>query len=155
MNRKHKAMRITRKGSKVALELTGRLENGEIFAVAPKEKPLEIETGKAQVFAPIEKALEGKKPGDSERIWVSPDEAYGKRDKDKVHTLPSGRLAPEIRGKVGRSVKLFRPNGEALNGRIVSAQDDEVVIDCNHPLAGHSLQFDIKVLDVTQAQSEA
>lgn len=136
-------------------------ENGDklVHQVDP-EHPEKIVFGVTRgVIAPLEKALEGLQSGDAFDVKVSAEEGFGKYDPDQVVHLEKDIF--EIDGKfdsdrikVGEVVPMMTADGYRIDGKVVSIDDKEVVMDFNHPLADKPIHFVGKVLTVREATPE-
>jgi FKBP-type peptidyl-prolyl cis-trans isomerase SlyD len=103
--------------------------------------------GYGELFAALERALEGKAPGESVTLQLEPEEAFGEYDADLVRVEPAERYGDGI--TVGMEVE--------ENSRFYTVTDvaaGKVVLDGNHPLAGMALRFSCQILSVRSAQPE-
>ncbi len=89
----------------------------------------------------------GMKTGDTKKIIVNPEDGYGPVLKEAIIELKTEQV-PESSRKIGAMLQTQSPEGQVIRGRISTIDDDKAVIDLNHPLAGKTLFFDVKVLDV-------
>jgi FKBP-type peptidyl-prolyl cis-trans isomerase SlyD len=90
------------------------------------------------------------KVGDSKQVTVKPEDAYGPVNKDAVSEIEKDQI-PEDSLKVGTVLQGQNPDGRVLIARVVEIKEDTVLLDYNHPLAGKTLYFDVKILDVQEA----
>lgn len=146
------------KNDTVLVNYTGKFEGGEIFDTSYEEKakeagihvpgreysPLEIKVGAAQVIKGFDNALLGMEVGEEKEIKIGPEDAYGDRRDELVQSLPKelflqNNITPE------EGMRLNTSQGIA---EIVKVSGDEVTLDFNHPLAGKTIFFEIKVEDV-------
>jgi FKBP-type peptidyl-prolyl cis-trans isomerase 2 len=98
--------------------------------------------GKHELLPALEQALEGMKPGEEKRVELGPDQAFGPYDDAKKTTIPRDTLPREIQpGTI-----LTSRDGHPFT--VVELNEQQAVIDYNHPLAGKRLVFDVKVLKV-------
>jgi FKBP-type peptidyl-prolyl cis-trans isomerase 2 len=98
--------------------------------------------GQQQVIPALEQALVGLKPGDTKRVELAPDQAFGPYDENKKTTISRQELPPNA--KTG----IVMQNREGRPFTVVEVSDQSAVVDYNHPLAGKRLVFDVKVLKV-------
>ena len=100
--------------------------------------------GQQQVIPALEQALVGLKPGDTKRVELTADQAFGPYDQNKKATISREELPPNA--KTGTIMQ----NREGRPFTVVEVSDQSAVVDYNHPLAGKRLVFDVKVLNVEE-----
>ena len=138
-----------KKGSKVKVEYTGTLDDGTVFDTSEKHgKPLEFEVGANQIIPGFEKAIVEMKKGEEKKIKLSPKEAYGDNNPELVKKIPRDKL-PKEELKPGMMLLMGLPDGQQMPVKIIEVGEKEVTLDLNHPLAGKTLNFKIKVVDVS------
>ena len=138
---------VIENGRKVSLEYTVFLESGVQIDSNVGEEPLVFVHGEKQVFPAFENALTGLKPGDMKKISLSPSDAYGPVQKEGFREVELEVLPHQYRF-VGAVVGVQDPAGGIYPIRVQKITDDKAVLDFNHPLAGQTLLFDIKVVQV-------
>jgi FKBP-type peptidyl-prolyl cis-trans isomerase SlyD len=106
----------------------------------------------AGLFPAIQKALDGKRAGDSVSVELAPLDAFGDYDEDLVFAEPREAFPKEI--EVGTLLTLESDEGKTQIFRVVEFRDDLVVVDGNHPLAGMPLVFAATVDKVRAATDE-
>ena len=139
---------ITQEGSKVSVEYTGKLSDGTVFDSSVGREPLKFTIGKHEVIPGFENGIKGMTVGDKRKIEISPEDGYGEKQEHLVIQVPKSAIAKGEELKPGMEFQTTAPNGAVLRGSIVEVQDENVMLDFNHPLAGKTLIFEIKVLDV-------
>ena len=110
--------------------------------------------GASNIIPGLENALAGKSAGDELTVSVSPEDAYGVRDESMLQQVPKSMFEDTSQIAVGTQFHAQGPNGEMLVVTVMEVQDDHVVVDGNHPLAGVDLNFDVKIIDVRDASEE-
>lgn len=98
--------------------------------------------GQKQVIPALEQALVGLKPGETKRVELTPDQAFGRYDANKKTTIARNDLPTHA--KAGTVLQ----NQEGKPFTVVELSENAAVVDYNHPLAGKRLVFDVKVLKV-------
>jgi FKBP-type peptidyl-prolyl cis-trans isomerase 2 len=139
---------MIKEGSKVKAHYTGRLTNNEEFDSSLKEggAPIEFVIGQGQLIPGFEDGILGLSAGDKKTIEISAVEAYGEyRDELRV-TVPKTNAPQGV--QVGQSLQANMQNGEMVTFMVREVNDDNVIVDANHPLAGQTLLFDIEILEV-------
>ncbi len=133
--------------------------DGEVVDEAKNETPLSFIFGVGGMIPGFEKNLDGLETGDSYEFTLSPDEAYGEYNQNAVVDLPlstfsvDGKIQEELL-VVGKVIPMQDQNGNPLNGTVVGVGKETVKMDFNHMLAGKSLHFEGKVIDVREASPE-
>jgi FKBP-type peptidyl-prolyl cis-trans isomerase SlyD len=145
-------MQIT-SGSVVVFDYTLTDDDKEIIDSSTGSEPLAYIQGEGQIVPGLEKAMEGKKAGDSFSISIAPEEAYGLHDPENISVVPADQIEGGEELEEGMQLHTEGEFGEqtVLITKIVG---NEVTIDGNHPLAGLTLHFDIAIRDVRAATEE-
>ena len=140
-----------KKGDKIKVDYTGKLDDGTVFDTSVKEggQPLEFEAGSGQVIKGFDEAVIGMEKGDEKEIKLTPDQAYGQPKDELIKKVPRDQLPKEQDPKEGMVLGITLPNGQQLPAKIIEVSDTEVTLDLNHPLAGKNLNFKIKVIDIS------
>lgn len=128
-------------------------EQKNVLDTSDGTEPLTYLHGAGNLIPGLEKALSGKGPGESLSVSVPPDEAYGERDESLFQTVPLDRFESPDEVKVGMRFQAESSAGPQVV-TVVDVSDNQVTIDGNHPLAGMTLNFDVKVVDVRDATQE-
>jgi len=138
-----------KKGDKVKIDYEGRFENNEVFDSSKKHgKPLMFEVGAGHVIKGFEDAVMGMKVGEEKEVKISPDKAYGQPKKELIKEIPREQLPADKEPKKGMLLLIGLPNGNKIPAKIASVTKDKIKVDINHPLAGKTLIFKIKLLGV-------
>lgn len=135
-------------GDTVRVSYEGRLDDGTVFDQSPDGEPLEFTLGADQVIQGFERSVAGMEPGQSKTVTLDPDEAYGDRDEDLVFTVDREQLPGDLDPEVGDPLEVRPPEGDAFEVHVADLNDDRVVLDANHPLAGRALTFDLELVEI-------
>ena len=108
--------------------------------------------GYGNTLAGIEAALEGQATGFQTTVKLAPADAFGERDESLVTTIPKKDFPPGV--KVAGQLEGHDDQGRPQVFTVVKIKGDTVHLDGNHPLAGQTLTFQLKVLDVKAASEE-
>jgi peptidylprolyl isomerase len=141
-------------GHFVSVHYKGTLENGEVFDTSEGRHPMEVEMGAGQIISGFEKALMGMELKEKKVFTLKPEEAYGYRDENLTHSFNRSEIPAEMEVEVGQTVALSSPEGQQVPAQIVKADDQKVVVDLNHPLAGKKLTFDIEVVGINSSPTQ-
>lgn len=141
-----------KKGDKVKIDYEGKLEDGTVFDSSEKHgKPLEFEVGAGQIIKGFEEAVTGMKKGEEKEVKLAPTEAYGDHNPQLSRKIPRDKLPKEPEPKPGMVLAIGTPDGKQFPAKIMEVSDTEVTLDLNHPLAGKTLVFKIKIVEITAA----
>lgn len=137
-----------KKGDKIKVEYEGRLEDGTIFDKTEGRGPFEFEVGAGMVIPGFDKAVIGMKKSDEKEVKIKPEDAYGNPKPELVKKVPRDQLPAGQDPKEGMMVVIGLPNGSQIPAIIKKVSNKEIDLDLNHPLAGKTLIFKIKVVEV-------
>jgi FKBP-type peptidyl-prolyl cis-trans isomerase SlyD len=143
---------VVKDGSVVSLEYTLSGEDGKTIESNKGKEPLRYTHGGQQIVPGLEKNLTGMKTGEEKRVKVKPEEGYGLVDPKGFQEFPKDKI-PSEGLKVGAVLMARGPQGQQVPVRVHEIKEKTVVLDLNHPMAGKTLVFDIKVLDVQPASA--
>jgi FKBP-type peptidyl-prolyl cis-trans isomerase SlyD len=137
-------------GKQVSIEYTLKLEDKSVVDSNVGAEPLTFIQGSHNIIPGLENALNGMKIGNRKHGSIKPEDAYGPVDKDAVSEIKKDQI-PQNALKVGAVLQGQNPDGQVIIARVVEIKEDTVLLDYNHPLAGKTLFFDVKILDVQDA----
>jgi FKBP-type peptidyl-prolyl cis-trans isomerase SlyD len=134
-------------GAQVSIEYTLKLDDKNVVDSNVGGEPLVYVQGSRQIVPGLEKALEGMKVGDSKQVTVEPEEGYGVVHKEAFMEIEKDKI-PDTAREVGSRVQGRTGDGKTVSARVAEIKGDTVVLDFNHPLAGKTLHFDVKIVKV-------
>jgi FKBP-type peptidyl-prolyl cis-trans isomerase 2 len=137
---------MIQKGNVVAVHYTGKLTDGEVFDSSEGRDPLKFQVGSGQIIPGFENAIIGKQIGDKLTINIKPEDAYGQVREDLIIKVGKEQMPGDV--QVGQSLQAQSDNGQSVNVVVTEVNEDHVVIDGNHPLAGEELLFSIQILEI-------
>ncbi len=135
------------KGSSVKIEYTLKDDKGAVLDTNSGKEALAFTQGAAQIIPGLDKALLGMKPGDSKKVTVKPEDAYGAVD-PKAEAEVAKDALPQGAAVVGTRLLARGQDGQPRPVTVKAVKDTTVLLDLNHPLAGMTLFFDVKVVAV-------
>jgi len=135
-------------GDQVKFHFTGTFQDGDQFDTSHDQDPLEVTLGDGNIMPAVEQALVGMTAGDSKKVDVAADEAYGPHRPELVVEVERSNIPPEVSLEVGGVLQATGQQGEVLHLTVVSVSDEAVTLDQNHPLAGKDLTFDLKLVEI-------
>jgi FKBP-type peptidyl-prolyl cis-trans isomerase SlyD len=141
------------KNTVVTIDYTLTNPAGDVLDSSRGGQPLSYLHRSGGIIPGLESALDGKSPGDELRAVVPPEQAYGTRNDAMVQAVPRDRFQGAPRVEPGMQFQANTPQGPRTV-TVVAADDQKVTVDANHPLAGVTLTFDVKIVDVRDATAE-
>lgn len=138
----------------VGLDYVLRVQGGQEVDSSDADDPLEYLHGHNNIIPGLENELTGLKVGDSKDVTVSPADGYGDFDEEAVGEYPRGSFPPDLNLQVGGMLEVRDPEGGSGLATVQEVDDDSVTLNFNHPLAGETLHFAVKVVSVREATQE-
>jgi FKBP-type peptidyl-prolyl cis-trans isomerase SlyD len=137
----------------VSIDYTLTDSESEVIDSSEGGAPLSYLHGNGNLVPGLEKALEGKTTGESLKVSIPPEEGYGARDDQKMGEIPRSAFtgAPDV--QPGMQFQARGPQG-TQTVTVVAVENDTVIVDGNHPLAGETLNFDVTVREIRDATAE-
>ena len=144
---KTKQEKIVKDGSVVSLQYSLSEEDGKLIETNKGKDPLKYTQGNRQIIPGLEKELAGMKVGGEKRVKVKPEDAYGVVSAKAFQEVPKEQI-PANGLKLGATLSAKGPQGQEIPVRVHEIKEKTVVLDLNHPMAGKTLLFDVKILDI-------
>lgn len=136
-------------GNTVKVHYTGTLEDGTVFDTSREREPFEFKLGEGTVIPGFDEAVTGLEVGETTTISIEPEDAYGEVRDDLMLPVAKEHVPENMEPEVGMQVQLQTQSGQQVIARIVNVEDDKILLDANHPLAGKTLNFDIELLEIS------
>ncbi len=134
------------KGSTVQLEFTLKDDAGKVLESNKGAAPLSYVQGEQQLISGLERELAGMHTGEEKKIVVKPEDGYGQVEPAAQTEVPKEILPPDV--QVGVRLMARSSTGESRPVVVKEIKEKTVVLDLNHPFAGKTLHFDVKVLGI-------
>ncbi len=138
---------VVEKGRKVSFDYTLTVD-GEIVDSSKDKGPFEYTYGEGKIIPGLAEGMKGMHIGEEKTITVPPQEAYGQINPQAFKEIPKSSLPKDVEPKVGMVLGVHTPDGNTIPVRIAEVKKDNVVLDFNHPLAGKTLEFKVKVISI-------
>ncbi len=159
------------KGDRVRIHFTGTLEDGTVFDTTletggcsddacsddacsddacgcGETGPMELLLGNGDFFPQVEEAVIGMAPGDKKTLVIPCDEAFGDYDEERVFSIARNEFPSDLNPDIDQNLELIGEDGESMIVTVLEVEDDAVVLDANHPLAGEDLSFEIELVEI-------
>ena len=141
-------------GSVVTMHYKLALDDGQVVDSSEGSDPLAYLHGSGNIVPGLESAMSGKQVGDKFDVAVVPEEGYGARHEEAVQTVPRGMFPPDAQLEAGIQFQATDEEQRPVMGTIKEVADETVTVDFNHPLAGHTLNFSIEIVEIRAASDE-
>ena len=149
-------MKTIQSNARVVLEYTLRDDKGAVLDASDADdgEPIVYVHGYGMLVPGLEAGLDGLAAGDERKIVVAPDEAFGDRDEELVMEVDLADFPDPKKVSAGDEVVAESPDGDEVPMVVVEVKADSVVVDANHPLAGKTLHYEVKVREVAAATED-
>lgn len=141
-------------GLVVHLDYTLRLGEGEVVDTSTGRGPLEFLQGYSQIIPGLEEALYGMSIGEEKLVVVEPMDGYGEQDPMAFEEIARDAFPGDVTLEPGMALELVDDSGQPFLAFVAEVGPESVLIDFNHPLAGETLHFDVKIAALRRATSE-
>lgn len=134
--------------TRVGLHFELKLSDGNIVDSTFEQQPAQFEFGDGQLPDGFQSFLVGLQAGDAQEFTVPPEKAFGMPNPNNEQRFKRSDFAKDMELEAGLVISFADANQSELPGVVKSFDDDEVIVDFNHPLAGESLSFRVEILSV-------
>ena len=147
-------MSMIERNSRVTLYYSIGLTDDQLLEENFGDEPMTVTLGRGEMADGLELALIGLSVGDEQTIDIGPDLAYGFIDETLFRALPRAEFDPELELEPGLIIEFANEDGDTLPGTITSFDDNQVQVDLNHPLAGQTVRYSVKIVAVDNEATE-
>lgn len=140
-------MKIAR-NSIVTLHHRLGLPDGSILEDTFNTDPLRLQLGSGELAEGLELALIDLQVDDEQTLDIGPDLAFGFPVDEMIHTLPRHEFDPQQALQPGLILEFSTPSGDTLPGTILEFDEHSVQVDFNHPLAGLTIRYTVKIIAI-------
>lgn len=148
------SMKIT-DNSFVKMHFKFRLKDGTIAEDTENyNRPFVFQMGQGCFTDKVEDELIGSQIGDSKRVVLMPDEAFGEKHPSSIYSVPKKRFPKDMELEEGLIVSFKQKDGSKLPGLITEIEEFDVTVDFNHPLSGQIIVFESKILEIAENEGE-
>ena len=130
------------------------LPNGDVLEENFDDEPMTVQLGQGEMAEGLELALIGLREGQEDTVDIMPELAFGQIDETLFRSIPRVEFDPEIELEPGLIIEFATDSGETLPGTIVEISDDEVRVDLNHPLAGQTVRYSVRIVSIDNGDDE-
>jgi FKBP-type peptidyl-prolyl cis-trans isomerase SlyD len=142
-------------GMVVSLDYSLRLDDDEeVVDTSAAREPLEFVQGGGQIIPGLEQQIYGLGVGEEESVLVPPADGYGDADTEAYQLMPLEAFPADLTVEPGMGLELREVSSQVLQAYVADVRPDGILLDFNHPLAGKTLRFDVKITGLRQATEE-
>ena len=138
--------------TKVSLNFSITLETGELVDSNFDRAPVSFVMGDGSLLPGFEARLLGLKPGDEASFTISPEDGFGEPQEANYQDVPRHTFSKDSEVEIGMVFSFADAAGGELPGVVDSFDEDTVRVNFNHPLAGRTLRFEVKIDRVEPAE---
>jgi peptidylprolyl isomerase len=146
-------MSTVKNGDFVQLHYTGTLDDGTVFDSSDGRPPLEFQVGGGGIIPGFNDAVIDMAIDEEKKVVLAPDQAYGHPKEDLKRDFPASMLEGHP-VEVGQELRFSSPHGP-VSGKVLSIEPEKFVVDFNHPLAGQTLTFKVKIVGISDTPTQA
>ncbi|HIM58004.1 MAG TPA: peptidylprolyl isomerase [Gammaproteobacteria bacterium] len=143
-----------KKDAVVEMHYTLKNDAGDVIDSSEGKEPMPFMHGRGHIISGLEKAVEGMKVGESCDVSLAPADAYGAYDKEAIQEIPMEALKGIDKLEVGMDLQSQDQQGNPVTVNVVKINKESITIDANHPLAGETLHFNLRIESVREATKE-
>ena len=143
-------MSQVKENNTIKVNYTGKLSNGQTFDTSEGKEPIEFVLGQGKLIPGFEKGLIDMKLNEKKTIEIAKDQAYGEVNDNLIQEVNKTELPQDMEPKVGMGLVSKSPDGQEINLMVVEVKEESIVVDGNHPIAGHDLIFDVEVVEINE-----
>ncbi|MDB6061667.1 MAG: peptidylprolyl isomerase [Verrucomicrobiaceae bacterium] len=134
--------------SRVTLHFSLKLENGDTVDSTFDKAPATFTVGDGSLLPGFERKLFGLRKGARAQFNVLPEDAFGQPNPNNVQRFKRDQFDPALELHKGLIISFADASKAELPGVISEFDAQQVVVDFNHPLAGHTIAFDVEIINV-------
>lgn len=138
-------------GAIVSIHYTLTGDDGQVIDSSREREPLQYEQGSGSIIPGLEKALEGHASGDDVQVTLEAADAYGERNDEMVQSVPRETFKDVGNVEPGMQFRVETEQGPMVV-QVKDVEEEAVILDFNHPLAGERLHFDVNVMEVSEGE---
>ena len=140
--------------TRITMHFSIQMEEGDLIDSTRDKAPATFVFGDGSLLPNFEKLLLGLKEGERRSFVLTPDKAFGKHNQENVHAIPRTQFAESIDLEEGLLIGFQDASGEELPGLVKTINEQFVLIDFNHPLAGKTIIFDAEIIKLEALNAE-
>jgi peptidylprolyl isomerase len=141
-------MSVVKNGDNVKVHYTGKLVSGEQFDSSAGREPLEFVVGAGMMIKGFDAAMPGMTVGEKKTINIAPEDGYGPKNPQAIIEFPKAQVPADMKLEPGMPLTLSDQAGNPVPVVVMEVQEEVIILDANHFLAGQELVFDIELVSI-------
>ncbi len=141
--------------SRVTLHYRLGLTDGQVLEDNFDDDPMTVQLGRGEMAEGLELALLGLRAGEEQTIDIGPDLAFGFVDETLFRRIAREEFDPAFELERGLIIEFATEDGQTLPGTVIDFDEQIVHIDLNHPLAGQTVRYSVKILEVETDEEDS
>ena len=137
-----------RSGDTVRVAYTGKLSDGTVCVSTASRRPLQFTIGCGRIIPGVEQAVIGMRPGQRKVVTLHPPQAYGRHREGMLIAVDRNRIESDSELQIGQRLRATCANGRRVSVTVADITNSKVILDTNHPLAGRTITFDIRLVRI-------
>jgi len=139
-------------GTKITLHFALQLDNGDMVDSNFERDPAIFTVGDGNLLPGFEKALFGMLEGEHKTVVIKPEDGFGQRNPNNIQEIARSQFSPDLELSEGLMLSFADAQKTELPGVVQSYDDDVVIVDFNHPLAGRDILFEVAIIKIEPVQ---
>lgn len=139
-------------GTKITLHFALQLDNGDMVDSNFERDPATFTVGDGNLLPGFEKALYGMLEGEHKTLIIKPEDGFGQRNPNNIQEIARSQFSPDLELSEGLMLSFADAQKTELPGVVQRYDDEVVVVDFNHPLAGRDILFEVAILKIEPVQ---
>lgn len=136
------------KNSRVSLHFNLTLADGSPVDGTADGEPMTFTMGDGTMIEAFEHVILGLSVGEKQQVSLDPREAFGFPEDENKHWMDRSEFKLDVELQEGLMIEFSTPEGEQIPGILIELSEDKVLLDFNHPLAGHEVIFSVEVISI-------
>lgn len=141
-------MSVAKANDTVKVHYTGTLNDGTVFDSSEGRDPLEFTVGAGQMIPGFDAAVNGMALNEKKTVNIPAAEAYGDRNDQMMQEVPRTQLPEDLKPEVGQTLVANNGQGGQMHVIVAEVNENNIIVDANHPLAGKDLNFEIELVAI-------
>ena len=141
--------------TQVTLHFSLKLDNGDVVDSNFDAEPASFVVGDGSLLPGFERVLNGMKSGDKGAFVIKPEDGFGESNPNNRQSIPRDQFPSDVELVKGLMLSFADAQKAELPGVIYDFDEQDVIVDFNHPLAGRDIVFDVEIINVQSAPAQA